>query len=895
MPLPHGGFDGFPDDSRAEVFVREFLTAVAPANRKNLATKPPLFILRVPGDAAQWEPAAHRVLEALRRSIDDSGRLVPYAHLTAGPDTELLSERAGTCLQVPPHMVPDRFPHFQVVRDLVTYLREHPARWPGARARELREHVCDRQQAERRGLLGRLPASEPPADTIRGWLLRVGWLSFTRGLPRRLWSWWTSGKVMRAWLADLPVAAGGRTLFAVLDQVAAVQAVRLRANPHHDEALRELEELLVRALLEDLRTPPVGGVLPRRRRRTARPVLLVELPPTGAQGARGAERFLRALHRMRDTVAQPGPLVIAVGQPSPGLLAELGGPPESNFTQAGLQLGQKDGPPVLVTFGEAALAGPGLPVGPVAPRTFQLSWRTTTSIVSALAALALLGAGLTVARTLPDPADRSCVGGSRSVAESARPTPVRMTPKAWYDAARKAIDAENERAERFAGQGRTVRTVVAFGSSRPRDETDALFDGTIPELRGIALWQRRLNDEAVSDDSLVPLRVEVRTTGEKFQDADQAARQLVEETRDEDVAGRKDHKKDYKKVVGVLGYAQSRDTTKAALRTLGAAGIPAVGTTATADEMLEGPASLNYWPSTPSNSTEARIEADFAGRENIVAAGGGNQNICSPAKRALVIESSADLYSKSLADKFRAEFPGPTSVFNFDQDGDFRFAPAGSTSVHSAVELANQLCRALRTDPDSVVYWSARARDFTAFINAMDLRGTCVDPDITILGGNDLTNVAMTGELSDKSWLRLYYSAHRMPLTDPRASARTRQFAKEYDHFVQTTAQGDDPWRQDGHSAVSYDAVHMLSQAVDQARLRDPDVKRESVLVALGAGVTFDGATGYVSYDQGSNAPPRDKTLVLLRQVAQQPEAVVACGAYRPDTSSRTTGAPCAR
>ncbi|MDT0542910.1 hypothetical protein [Streptomyces lonegramiae] len=94
---------------------------------------------------------------------------------------------------------------------------------------------------------------------------------------------------------------------------------------------------------------------------------------------------------------------------------------------------------------------------------------------------------------------------------------------------------------------------------------------------------------------------------------------------------------------------------------------------------------------------------------------------------------------------------------------------------------------------------------------------------------------------------------------------------------------------------MSYDAVHLPSQAVGQARLHDPDVNRESALIALGAGVTFDGATGYVSYDQDSNAPPRDKTLVLLRQLGQRPEAVVACGAYRPGASSRETGPPCAR
>lgn len=887
MVIPHDGFDGFPDDIRADVFVREFPTAVAPANRKLLATRPPLFVLRVPGDATAYESGVHRVVEALRRSIDQDGRLVPYTHLPAAADSVLLSERAGTTLEAPEHMTPDRLPHFHVLRDLVAYIREHPERWPGSRAKELRAHACDRQQEADRGLLGLLPTSGPPADSVRGWLISIGWLSFTRTLPRWLWSRWISRKVMRAWLADLPVAAGGRKLFPVMDQIADVQAARLRNNPLHEEALQVLDELLARALLEDLRTPAVGGILPKRRRRTARPVLLVELPPPGAEGSRAAERFLRALNRARETAQQPGPLVVAVGQPSPSLLAELGDPAESNFTQAGLQLGQKDGPPVLVTFGEDAVRGPGLPIRRVDPDTFRLSWRTTTSVLASLTALVLTAAGLTVANTLST--DRSCVGGNDSVAESARAVPVEVAAKSWYDAARKAIDAENKRAERFAAEGRTVRTVVAFGSANPQDGRDALFDGTIPELRGIALWQRRLNEEAVSDDSRVPLRVEVRPTGQGFHNAEREAERLVAGTSKENAAGHHD----YEKVIGVLGYAQSRDETKAALQVLGRAGIPAVGTTATADELLVGTATRNYWPLTPANSTEARIEADFASQANIVERR-GSPDSCSPAQRAIVIESSADLYSRSLAAKFRQEFPGPTQVFNFNQQGDFAQVPAGVTSVPSAAELADQLCRALQAEPDTVVYWSARARDFTAFINAVDLQGTCIDHDVTVLGGNELTNVAMTEAYSDKNWLRLYYSAHRMPVTDDRASAKTRQFVKEYDTFVKATTKGLDPWRQDGHSAVAYDAFHVLSQAVDRAALRDASVRRESVLTSLGGGVTFDGATGYVTYDRGSNAPPLDKTLVLLRQLAQRPETVLVCGAYRQGMSSGAQGAPCA-
>lgn len=117
----------------------------------------------------------------------------------------------------------------------------------------------------------------------------------------------------------------------------------------------------------------------------------------------------------------------------------------------------------------------------------------------------------------------------------------------------------------------------------------------------------------------------------------------------------------------------------------------------------------------------------------------------------------------------------------------------------------------------------------------------------------------------------------------------------EYIDLVEETAKGTDPWRQDGHSAVSYDAFHVLSQAVINAYQADPSVSRTNVLQALQYGITFDGATGYVSYGPAVNAPPVDKTLVLLRQVADQPEAVVACGAYQQgkDYRYQKQGVPC--
>lgn len=882
---------GFPDD-RAGDFVLDFPTAVAPEyrNRSALATSPPLFVLRVPESAQPSD--VDRVVGALRAALTDNGKLVPLAHVAAEDDSELLADTAGGRLMMgaPEHMTPDRYRHFLVMRDLIAYVRENPGAWRnGPQARNLRRHASERR-AQRGGLLAFTRMDGPSPDGLMGFLMRISWLSFVQRLPKWLWARWTSRRMVRGWLGAERIAGGGTNLFRVMDTAGDVWSSQLRNDPGHEEALQQLDQLLFRALLEDLRSPAVGGVLPRRRRRTGRPVVLVELPPAGERGARSAERFLRSAHGARATARPPGPLVVAVGRPSEALLTDLGGPAELTFAQASVRLAEKDGPPVLVDLTSEALARPGLDLRKVAPRTFKFGWTVPTAIMTCASLLCALTAGGLITRRIVG--DHGCAGGTGSIG-SARAAPVPTDPKAWYDAAVREISVQNRRAEKAAAEGKTVRTVVAFESGVPTDENETRFDGTIPELRGIALWQRKLLDTTVSNDRAVGLRVDVRPTGRAFANAVPEAKRLAAQVR---AQASDKNTPAYARVVGVLGYAQSRTETRDALEVLGAAGIPAIGTTATADEMSAGNASLGYWPFTPSNSTEARIEADFASGGNIVAAPGSGDD-CSPARQALVIESSADLYSRSLADKFRAAFPGTSQVFDFNQDG--RFDEPGptsaATSMSSADDLARALCKALRAEPASVVYWSARARDFTAFIDAMDIQGTCIADDITVLGGNELTNVALTGAFNDKDWLRLYYSAHRLPVTDERASEKTRQFVGEYNAFVKRTTKGVDPWVQDGHSAVSYDAFHTLSQAVNQARQPNGEVPPQSPGVALRGGVTFDGATGWVSYGQGTNAPPTDKTLVLLRQFADHPEAVVVCGAYEKGASSREQGPPCFR
>ncbi len=265
---------------------------------------------------------------------------------------------------------------------------------------------------------------------------------------------------------------------------------------------------------------------------------------------------------------------------------------------------------------------------------------------------------------------------------------------------------------------------------------------------------------------------------------------------------------------------------------------------------------------------------------------------CEPAGNAVVIENSADLNSRSLAQKFRQKFRGTQQLIDFSQAGDFGATPAGTPQFKDARSLAETVCEELRTNGPSIVYWSARTRDFAAFVNALDSKGTCTNKDLTVLGQDELANVALTGALNDKDWLRLYYTGFRIPPDDHLADPNTKQFATAYNQFVPGAAKND-PWHDNSDAAVAYDAFHVLSRAADMALSDQGGVNPDAMITALRTGITFAGATGYVSYDEGTNQPPRDKTLVLLRQTKYGPVVAVACGAYRMGESSQKQGPPC--
>lgn len=930
--MPDEVFSDFPDDGGADDFVREYPLAIAPAQTEHLSLRMPVFLLQVPGDPAGPDAVSvhqarvKRVVMALRESHEGQGeKLVPYALVHPTSDDDLVGEAAARDLAfgVPPRMTPDRFRDAALMQDLVTAVKAHAAGAPGDGAAggsapadgpsqvtaataadspsNLRDYAYQGRVA-RGGVAKTLWSlggkGSPDGAGLGGWLLRTFWLSMLHTLPR----WWWARRVTRrlirrprqraqgrrGWLGrELNVTGGREDLFQVMVDVATRQTSRLRLPAGHrqrEEGTAVLEQLLTLALLADLAQPLVGSLLPKRRRRTARPVLLLQVPHPDEPGARTVERFLRVYAQAQAQAPTPGPLVIAVGSFSTALLDELG-PETMGFTQASKVLRQGGEKPVLVTFHAEPFGRPGLPIRKPTARRFRSGWRSQTVLATSLPVL-LIAALIVEFPLRADDSDTSCVAGGST--PPGRALHGEVHPVEWYRSAKQAVETENRRAEALAARGRPVRTVVYFTSEGPQSNAGTLFDGIVPELRGIALWQRRLNSEALSDDSRVPLRVEVRSTGRGFVRAPEEAKKLADEVRSGSRTGARE-------ISGVLGFAQSRDSTLKALRILAEARIPAVGTTATADEMQVGD---YYWPTTPVNSTEARVVASLARNKRLVARSDGAG--CSTAQQAIVVQSSADLYSRSIAEQFMSNFTsntgtdvpdGTVKLVNFSQEGDFGAGDPGAATFTRPRDLANRVCESLESQSRTVVYWAGRTRDFAAFVDALDARDACGREAVTVLAGNELTNVAQTGEFEGRGWLRLYYAAHRLPDADTRISRQTAQFVNAYNDFV-AREHGEDPWHDDGQAAVAYDALHVLSQAVDLARA-DNSVGMGAVTTALKAGVAFDGATGWVEYTPGSNAPPKDKTLAVLRLTPKGPRTAVVCGAYVKGGRYATQGTPC--
>ncbi|WP_314172518.1 type 1 periplasmic-binding domain-containing protein [Streptomyces winkii] len=838
----------------------------------------------------------------------DGERLTPYARpavrSTDPPGSGYLALKTGELLRAttPRRGAPLPNRHLRLMADLTAQIREHPEQpVPGGRA--LRDHAYSlRAEKAEGGLLHFLArfADVRFAGPLAwlGDLIALFGKSVLYRFPRWCWaSWWTR-RLLRSkhnWYEQW--RRMGRTDESVFEKVAQLltrQSERLRRDDEEaaEAAHQDLEELLLRALLADLRDAAPGKFGPRARRWRTRRVLLLDLPPAGAPGSAEAARLLRAL---RNTAGSPGSASLLVAAAGSASAYRKGDWRRCQNLRHGAELFapvQDDDAvalPLLIPMTQQSFDEEGIFVTRVEPGEpwpgVKPSWEIAAEVVAGAAALAVLAA---LAPWPGDAAETACFDGTRVKGTHVpRPLPAHATEKntarTQYESVVEHIRRLNDEAvksERKADEQTrsTVRRVVYLGATVPSDPEEAIDNGAVPELRGLLLAQRRLNEEAVEDrENRVRLYVDVRDTGRNFADAEAEARRVVKE------AERYKDSEDHRTVVGAVGFTESRSETRRAAAVLDEGQVPVIGTTATADAMRRAPESgkaLTYYrPMSPSNSRESRIAASFARSERVVADDGGR---CDYARRALVIEEPGDLFSSELSGKFAREFgPGAERLPLSESGGGGGYTPVG---------LAKTVCERIEREPRTIVYWAARVRNFSAFVNAYGPDSGCggLPEKLTVLGSNELTSTALRGKYKEP-WLRLYHSVHVLPEKHPDSGGQADRLFRDYvDNY---TAQ--DPWLNDGHVALAHDALKVLSTAADDAYSSTGTAYTDLVKSKLDEEITFQGASGAIRFPElHGSRPPLDKALTILHVTAKGPEVALHCGAFKENEPPVTRWGP---
>ena len=141
-----------------------------------------------------------------------------------------------------------------------------------------------------------------------------------------------------------------------------------------------------------------------------------------------------------------------------------------------------------------------------------------------------------------------------------------------------------------------------------------------------------------------------------------------------------------------------------------------------------------------------------------------------------------------------------------------------------------------------MIYLAAGPEEAGAMIEVMRKAGI-YSP---VFGGDSLDSP----ELRRDGMGRIIFSTHA--LLDERSS-RTGEFARAY-----RAEYGYPP--ENAFSALGYDTVNLLADAIDRAGSGDP----QAILEALEDTSGFKGVTGEISYQSGGRIPNKNVTMVLL-------------------------------
>ncbi|USX53303.1 ABC transporter substrate-binding protein [Lentzea sp. HUAS12] len=771
-------------------------------------------------------PGTERPLDALvNRPANARGRRVPYA-LADGEALsrrKLLDDVVGQLASEVRGVPVLRFPRFALVEwllDLTLPEDVKPENEEREIAREFRAHLKGRSRVTRDGV-------QDLAQDFPWWIRLAIGLVPRIGLALMALLWRPA-----TWVGEQRL--GGRSRGGFYRLARAVVKERLAVRHQN-----EVDALLVRALLEDLRRSHRRWTLwGTGRRRTGCPWLLLD-----DHGADSAGRWLTgAIGDARNAVRsgrswrgnplnRPDPLLVVVA-------VESGGPPGTHAADALAEYGDWLGQ-LSSSSRTWVLELDTDPSEPARGITGALSEFPPLRLRRAAAAplVLLLLAGSLVAVPFLNharcdewwsPSPRSplervgdeCIGVSADPLRHFVPDSVPADIRPALEDAYSRIVAENRR----AALRPDAITVVFLSVLTP--STANSFHALVEELRGV--WVAQKNSD-------VPMKVLLANGGEGpggrgLASGDVAADKIVE------LAARD------RSVVAVTGLSISTDTAKSVVKRLGSNALPVIGTLTSADDM----ASINeyYYQIGPNNLRESKVAAYYA------------QSRLNVTDVAIFFSGDpGDRYSQNLAEDARLSFAERGIAVS--QYRSYRVA--NDDEGLAPASLGQGACPA-QAKPGYAVFYAGRAQYLAEFLRGMNSR--CQGTTPPVLASDSSTRFILEGTMAQFPNVRLDYLSFASPAAW--ADCAKVPFYKNYLDVFRKTCQT----LGDGRSAAAYDAMQVLAEGVRQVRRTDPGARvREGLLAGIGSirpDNAIQGATGRIGFG-ASTRLPADKAVLVLQ------------------------------
>jgi ABC-type branched-subunit amino acid transport system substrate-binding protein len=344
-------------------------------------------------------------------------------------------------------------------------------------------------------------------------------------------------------------------------------------------------------------------------------------------------------------------------------------------------------------------------------------------------------------------------------------------------------------------------------------------------------------------------------------------------------------------IVAVTGIGQSLYNTRAAVAALSRAGLTTIGADVTANNMNKSPNGqriADFFRVAPTNTNEVDIATRYI-------------DMHVQHKKIMLVEDQNpdDSYAETLASAFRASFGASIKYTERYRSPELTLVDATRNQYMEGLfaKMHGDICA---EDPD-LIYFAGRGADLWSFLDALASGGACPLGKITIMTGDDASNIVgerlpsagpqvtvlFTALATANEWAPKWVGPHPGPTVEEEAA--------NYSHFAAAFAAQGFPLvdLSDGLAMMNHDAVLAAAIAArdDQQAIQNPDTVAGE-LVGLNCGQSVPGASGFIAF--GSDNNPIDKVTPILQinpsgSVTQMGPPVGAAGPVDYNTGTCST------